>query len=205
MLKGLKFRIYPNKTQQKLIQQTFGCCRYVYNQGLAFRINQYECGNPIGYNETNKLLYKLKHDREHDWLKDVDSISLQQVLRDLDKGYKNFFNKIAEFPKFKSKHNHNKSYRTQSNISVLGNHIKLPKLGYVKTKITRDINGIIKNATISQVPSGKYFVSLCIDCEDEIFDNGSGIIGLDVGIKDFCIDLIVMVTRLTILNICHNH
>lgn len=188
MLKGLKFRIYPNKTQQKLIQQTFGCCRYVYNQGLAFRQEQYECGNPIGYNETNKLLYKLKHDGEHNWLKDVDSISLQQVLRDLDKGYKNFFNKVAKYPKFKSKHNHNMSYRTNRHISVIGNHIKLPKLGYIKAKITRNINGIIKNATISQTPSGKYFVSLCVDCEDEIFDNGGGIIGLDVGIKDFCID-----------------
>lgn len=191
LLKGLKFRIYPNKAQQKLIQQTFGCCRYVYNQGLAFRINQYECGNSIGYNETYKLLTKLKHDGEHDWLKDVDSRSLQQCLRDLDKGYKNFFNKIAKYPKFKSKHNHNKSYRTQminNNISILGNYIKLPKLRYVKIKLSRSIDGIIKNATISQVPSGKYFVSLCVDCEDKIYNNNGGMIGLDVGIKDFCID-----------------
>lgn len=197
MLKGLRFRIYPNKTQQKLIQQTFGCCRYVYNQGLAFRINQYECGNSIGYNETNKLLYKLKHDGEHDWLKDVDSISLQQCLRDLDKGYKNFFNKIAQYPKFKSKHNHNMSYRTNNGsyqnkeqlIMIKGNHIKLPKLGYVKAKITyNDIDGVIKNATISQVPSGKYFVSLCVDCEDKIYNNNGDMVGLDVGIKDFCID-----------------
>ena len=197
MLKGLRFRIYPNKMQQKQIQQTFGCCRYVYNQGLAFRQEQYECGNPIGYNETWRLLYKLKHDGEHNWLKDVDTTALQQCLRDLDKGYKNFFNKIAKYPKFKSKHNHNMSYRTNNGnyqrkeqlIMIKGNYIKLPKLGYVKAKITyNDIDGVIKNATISQVPSGKYFVSLCIDYEDKIYNNNGGMIGLDVGIKDFCID-----------------
>lgn len=99
----MKFRLYPNRQQEKLIQQTFGCARFVYNQGLAFRVEQYECGNPIGYSETNILLYKLKHDNEHDWLKDVDAHPLQQALRDLDKAFKNFFEGRAKYPKYKQK------------------------------------------------------------------------------------------------------
>ena len=81
------------------------------------------------------MLTNMKRTEEYSWLKEVDSIALQQSLRDLDKAYKNFFVKRASFPKFKSKHNHNKSYRTQNvggNISVAGKYIKLPKLGYVK-------------------------------------------------------------------------
>lgn len=190
MIYGMKFRIYPNREQKELIQQTFGCTRFIYNQGLAFRRDQYECGNPIGYNETNRLLYKLKHDNEHDWLKDVDAHSLQQVLRDLDRAYKNFFEGRAEYPKFKSKHDHNRSYRTQcvhGNIAVVGRYIKLPKLGYVKARITMSVPDRIHNVTIEQVPSGKYYAMLNVEEDIALKPNMGGQIGIDVGIKDFAI------------------
>ena len=123
----------------------------------------------------------MKRTEEYSWLKEVDSIALQQSLRDLDKAYKNFFAKRALFPKFKSKHNHNKSYRTQNvggNISVAGKYIKLPKLGYVKAKISMSVNGKINNATIKQVPSGKYFCVLNVEVPDVFYPNNGCMIGL---------------------------
>lgn len=191
MLKGMEFRIYPNRIQENIIQKTFGCSRVVYNSGLALRIEEYKNGNSIGYKETNSMLTSMKKTEDYSWLKEVDSIALQQSLRDLDKAYKNFFAKRASFPKFKSKHNHNKSYRTQNvggNISVVGKYIKLPKLGYVKAKISMPINGKINNATIKQTPSGKYFCVLNVEVPDVFYSNDGCIVGLDVGIKTFYTD-----------------
>ena len=191
MFKGMKFRIYPNKTQETIIQKTFGCSRFVYNFGLASRIEEYKNGNSIGYKETCSILTSIKHSEEYSWLREVDNIALQQSLRDLDKAYKNFFKKRASFPKFKSKHNHNKSYRTQNingNISVVGKHIKLPKLGYVKAKISMPVDGKIKNATIQQAPSGKYFCSLIVEVLDVFYPNNGCVVGLDMGIKTFYTD-----------------
>ena len=191
MLKGMEFRIYPNRIQETIIQKTFGCSRVVYNFGLALRIEEYKNGNSIGYKETNSMLTSMKRTEEYSWLKEVDSIALQQSLRDLDKAYKNFFAKRASFPKFKSKHNHNKSYRTQNvggNISVAGKYIKLPKLGYVKSKISMSVNGKINNATIKQTPSGKYFCVLNVEVPDVLYSNDGCIVGLDVGIKTFYTD-----------------
>ena len=107
MNKGVKFRIYPNRQQKNLINQTLGCCRLIYNKGLIMRKESFENGLKIGYKETSSMLTKLKKDDEYFFLKDVDSIALQQSLRDLDRAYKNFFNKLADYPNFKSKHSHN--------------------------------------------------------------------------------------------------
>lgn len=191
MLKGMKFRIYPNKEQQHIIQKTFGCSRFIYNQGLSMRSDEFKKGNSISYKETNAMLSNYKKREEFAWLKEVDSVALQQSLRDLDKAYKNFFAKRASMPKFKSKHNHNKSYRTQcinNNICVAGKYIKLPKLGYVKAKISMPVTGKINNATIEQVPSGKYFCVLNVEVEQPMYENAGCIVGLDVGIKEFYSD-----------------
>ena len=191
MLKGMQFRIYPTKQQQNIIQQTFGCTRLIYNKGLALRISEYDNGNSIGYKETNAMLTTLKHSSDFEFLKSVDSVALQQSLRDLDKAYKNFFSKRASFPKYKSKHNHSKSYRTQNinnNITVVDKYIKLPKLGYVKAKISMPVVGKINNATIKQVPSGKYYVVLNVEVDTPIYSNSGAMVGLDVGIKDFYVD-----------------
>lgn len=112
MKKGVKFRIYPNCEQQKLINQTFGCCRLVYNKGLDIRKNAYKGGTKAGYTQTSAMLTELKKDEAFSFLKEVDSISLQQALRDLDRAYVNFFQKRARHPQFKSKHSSKQSYRT---------------------------------------------------------------------------------------------
>ncbi len=190
MKKGIKFRAYPNKEQQNLIKQTLGCCRLIYNKGLAMRNDAYENGLKIGYSQTSALLTELKKTSEFEFLKEVDSIALQQALRDLDRGFVNFFQKRASHPTFKSKHNNHQSYRTINqgdNIRIVGKYLKLPKLGYVKIKQSMAV-GKINNVTVERTPSGKYFVILNVDFEPELRANEGGAIGIDVGIKDFYSD-----------------
>ena len=195
MLKGVRIRIYPNKTQKSLIANTFGCCRLVYNKGLALRKETYEkTVIGIGYKETNAMLTELKKDANYVFLKNVDSIALQQSLRDLDKAYTRFFKHIGGYPKFKSKKNSFRSYRTQNVhnsicVTLDGKHIKLPKLGYMKAKVSMDLaSAKINNATIEQAPSGKYFCVLNIDTPILTVSNSGGIVGIDLGIKDFYTD-----------------
>ena len=190
MQKGIKFRAYPTKAQQNLINQTLGCCRLIYNKGLAMRNVAYENGSKVGYTQTSAMLTELKKTSDFAFLKEVDSIALQQSLRDLDRGFVNFFQKRASHPTFKSKHNNHQSYRTVNqgdNIRIVGKYIKLPKLGYVKIKQSMEV-GKINNVTIERTPSGKYFVVLNVDFEPELQANKGGSIGIDVGIKEFYSD-----------------
>lgn len=189
--KAYKFRIYPNKKQQELIEKTFGCSRFVYNYYLVKKIDLYkESKQSMSNNECSKDLTSLK--KELVWLKEADKWALQNSLRDLDSAYKHFFKKHSGFPKFKSKKNRHNSYRTtfiNGNIEVLEKYIKLPKLGKVKYKDrTHSIQGKILNATISQMPSGKYYVSVCCtDVEYKPCKKTGLAIGVDLGIKDFAI------------------
>lgn len=190
MNKGIKFRIYPNKRQKELINQTLGCCRLVYNKGLAMRNNAFADGQKVGYNQTSSMLTDLKRQEDFVFLKETDSIALQQSLRDLDRGFKNFFEKRTKHPQFKSKHNNHQSYRTINqgdNIRIAGRYIKLPKLGFVKIKQSMEV-GYINNVTIERTPTGKYFVVLNVDFEPEFRPNNGGVIGIDVGIKEFYTD-----------------
>ncbi|WP_202968738.1 IS200/IS605 family element RNA-guided endonuclease TnpB [Sharpea azabuensis] len=190
MNKGVKFRAYPNKKQQNLINQTLGCCRLIYNKGLAMRNGACSNGEKIGYNQTSAMLTGLKKQADFAFLKDVDSIALQQSLRDLDRGFTNFFQKRARHPQFKSKHNNHQSYRTINqgdNIRIVGKYIKLSKLGYVKIKQSMEV-GHINNVTVERTPTGKYFVVLNVDFEPELRQNAGCMIGIDVGIKEFYSD-----------------
>ena len=160
MNKGIKFRIYPNKKQENLILQTIGCCRLIYNKGLDMRDKAYKNGKKIGYIQTSSMITNLKKNDDFAFHKKVDSIALQQSLRDLDRAYQRFFKKRAKFPQFKSKHNNHQSYRTlnQGNtIHIAGNYLKLPKLGYVKVKQSMEV-GHINNVTIEKTPTGKYLI-----------------------------------------------
>ena len=160
-----KFRLYPNKEQENLIQRTFGCTRYVFNYFLSQRIEEYKATGKLPTRfQQDKALTALKQETE--WLREPDKCALQNSLKDLDFAYKNFFRgaksgNTAGYPKFKSKRNRLKSYTTNSNIEVFDSSIKLPKLGKVKCRVSREVKGRILNATISQTPSGKYFVSIC--------------------------------------------
>lgn len=100
--KGVKFRIYPNREQRNLIDRTLGCSRLIYNKGLAMREDAFKSGEKCGYKQTSAMLTVLKQDVNYAFLKEVDSIALQQALRNLDTGYTNFFEHRAAHPKFKS-------------------------------------------------------------------------------------------------------
>ena len=190
MQKGVKFRIYPNREQKNLINQTLGCCRLIYNKGLAMRNEAYQNGDKIGYSQTSAMLTELKKSEDFAFLKTVDSIALQQSLRDLDRGFVNFFQKRASHPVFKSKHDNHQSYRTINqgdNIRIVGKHIKLPKLGYVKVRQSMEI-GHINNVTVERTPTGKYVAVLNVEFEPVPKPNSGGKIGIDVGIKEFYSD-----------------
>nr|DAF85463.1 MAG TPA: endonuclease [Siphoviridae sp. ct5jB2] len=188
--KAYKYRIYPNKKQKELIAKTFGCSRFVYNTYLAKRIKLYEeSKKSLSYVQCANDMKKLKSELE--WLKEVDSTALQSSLRDLDIAYQKFFKEHSGYPKFKSKKTHKFSYKskcTNGNIQYCDKHIKLPKLGMVKTKNKLVPQGRILNATVSQEPSGKYYVSLCCtDVDIKPLKRTGNSVALDLGIKEFCI------------------
>ncbi len=190
MQKGIKFRIYPNREQQNLINQTLGCCRLIYNKGLAMRNEAFENGSKIGYSQTSSMLTKLKKCEDFAFLKVADSIALQQSLRDLDRGFVNFFQKRAAHPTFKSKHSRHQSYRTVNqgeNIRIVGKYIKLPKLGYIKMRQSMEV-GKINNVTVEHTSTGKYFAVLNVEFKPQPRPNNGGCIGIDVGIKEFYSD-----------------
>lgn len=189
MYKAIKYRIYPNKEQQELIIKTFGCVRYVYNYYLDKKIKLYEEDKTnLSFNKCSKDLTLLK--KELVWLKEVDKFSLQNSLRNLDTAYKNFFDKRNKYPKFKSKKFSRKTYKTSysnNNIVVDEKYIKLPKLGYIRYRDNTTIKGKIISVTISQTTTGKYFASVIYDKEIEKVDKTNSSIGIDLGLKDFCI------------------
>lgn len=190
MEKAYKYRIYPNKKQRELIVKTFGSCRFVYNKYLAKRIAMYENNKEtLSYVQCANDMKKLKTELE--WLKEVDSTALQSSLRDLDMAYKKFFKEHTGYPKFKSKKTHRYSYKSKcvnNNIKYCDRYIKLPKLGMVKTKNKLIPQGRILNATVSQEPSGKYYVSLCCtDVDVQPLEKTCNEIGIDLGIKEFAI------------------
>ena len=188
--KAYKYRIYPNKKQQELIQKTFGCTRFVYNYYLNKRKEMYENDKTtFTYNMCSKDLTNLK--KELEWLKEPDKDSLQKALKDLDMAYQKFFKEHTGYPKFESKKNRYKSYRTSytnNNIRFENKHIKLPKLGLVKVRDKQIPQGRILNATISQEPNGHYYCSLCCtEVEFEQLPKTNKNVGIDLGICDFAI------------------
>lgn len=181
--KAYKFRLYPNQEQKQLFVKTFGCSRAIWNMMLADKIKHYE--------DTKETLYNTpaQYKKEFPWLKEVDSVALCNVQLNLQTAYKNFFQSGFGFPKFKKK-SHVQSYKTnfkKGAVVLLDGKIKLPKVGWVKLKMHRQVKGIIKSATISMTSTGKYFIS--INCETEIvpLPKTNSAVGIDLGLENFAI------------------
>ena len=205
--KAYKFRIYPNNKQIELINKTIGCSRFVFNFFLGKQKDKdaywYICeemvqngqlpqnnwkGEYLNKNEAIKSLPKLK--KHYEFLKEVDSIALQKSVENLADSYDRYYKKQNKQPRFKSKKNPVQSYTTKhtnGNIAVIGNCIKLPKLGLVRFANSRKVKGRIINVTIRRNPSGKYFVSIGTETEVSEFPKTNSAIGIDVGLKDFAI------------------
>lgn len=191
-----KFRLYPNGTQINLIERTFGCCRFVYNHYLALRQTQHKSGIKVfNFNDCSADMTKLK--KSLPWLAEVDATALQSAVRNLDTAYQNFFRRVKHgekpgYPRFKGKHAHCQSYtskNTKRTIYIVDSkHIRLPKLGVVRCAISKEVQGRILSATVSRVPSGKYYVAIC--CTDVTIPQlpkTGAVVGVDIGIKDLAI------------------
>ena len=191
--KGIRVRLYPTEEQEVLINKTFGCCRFVYNKTLTDCKQSYEQTQHFpSKNERITNLVPLKE--ENEFLKEVDSTALQQSVRDLNSSMDNFFKNRSHFgfPKFKSKHDLKQSYRTPYNggkADILDNkHLKLPKLGKVRTK-RFDMPEMYKifNITVERTNTGKYYASICIETEVQPLPKTGKQVGFDLGLIDLLI------------------
>ena len=185
VMKGYKFRLYPNKEQQTYFQKCFGCCRFLWNHMLADKIAYYdEYKKSL---DTQPPTYKS----DFPFLKEVDSLALTSEYRNLNTAFKNFFRDTSVgYPKFKKKHDNHKSYTTynqKGSVSIVGKYVKLPKIGYVKMKQSQPVLGSIKNATVSQVSSGKYYISFNVEIWMQTLPYTDKELGLDLGIKELLI------------------
>ena len=191
--KSYKYRIYPNKEQQELINKHIGCCRYVYNLCLEKKINAYKNSKKnLSKFELNKLLPVLKKEQETSFLKEVNSLSLQAAIRNLDSAYQRFFKEKKGFPKFKSKRNARQSFQIVQNTNVDFGEKKVyaPKFKEgIKCRFHRFFDGKIKTSTISRTSTGRYYISILVELDEDnpskkpIDENKA--VGIDLGIKTF--------------------
>ena len=191
MNKAYKFRAMPNVEQQQLFAKTIGCVRFIYNCMLSDKIAYYK--------ETGQMLYNTpaQYKAKFPFLQEVDSYALCNAQTQLQTAYKNFFrNKSIGFPRFRSKKSSRKSYTTnicRNNIAIVGNFLKLPKMGLIRVKFHRQIpDGYkIKSVTFSQDPSGKYYVSILTEYEayipERVLDTDKAL-GLDYSSPHFYVD-----------------
>ena len=183
-----KFKLKPTKEQEILLNKHFGSIRWSYNHFLNQRKEEYlNNKKSITYNKQSRFLTQLKTNEETEWLKEVNSQSLQYSLKCLDQAYQNFFNKRTQFPKFKSRKSRN-SFTCPQFVKNKGKLLFIPKFQEgIKMVMERKIKGKIKKATLSKTPTGKYFVSILTEMNyiPSVKTNQS--VGIDLGIKDFLV------------------
>ncbi len=191
MFRAYRFRISPTNSQKELLNKHIGASRFLYNLALETKTSAY-LGNKVNLSryDLQKQLKDLK--QECEWLKEINSQSLQYSLLNLDIAYRGFF-KGGGFPKFKSKHKGKQSFSIPQSVKLKENRLIIPKFGKqgIKIILHRELKGTIKQATINRTPTGKYFVSILVDTNIEFPKKKpikeSTTIGLDFGIKDFAI------------------
>jgi putative transposase len=187
--KTFRYRIYPNAEQQTRIGQMLGCCRFVFNHFLSKWNDAYsETGKGLSYYACATQLPSLK--QAHEWLKAVDSIALQSAVRHLADSFDRFFKKQNQAPRFKSRKHPVQSYTTRftnGNIAVIGDCLKLPKLGLVRFAKSREPGGRILSATIRRQATGKYFISLVCKVEVHPLPPSHTAIGIDLGLTRFAV------------------
>ena len=196
MLKAIKIRIYPNKEQTQFIMKQLGCCRFVYNNCLAYRRFSYENENKtVSSSESIGYIVQLKKDYE--FLKEVHSKVLQQSVRDMNQAYENFFKLHRGYPKFKSKRDNKQSCRFPKDafIGIRGNRIDLIKsLKDIHFKCSREDERYlnknqdkVSSLTLSKEPSGYFYLSILTDKPNKILPKSNKSVGIDLGIKDFVV------------------
>ena len=193
MHKVFKYRIYPNKAQQSLLQVTFGCCRFVYNKTLDIRKTAYETDKTkLSKFDLIKRLKPLKD--EFPWLRDVPHVCLPQAVYNMDRAYQNFFKSDKGYPKFKTKHRSRKSCKFPypfCDVLQEQARLKFSKLGLVKYKKDREFVGTLRHIVVTQDSDGKYYASCLVETTTEIPEpqpvDASTTVGIDLGLKDFIV------------------
>ncbi|MDP2783835.1 MAG: transposase [Sulfurimicrobium sp.] len=185
-LQAYKYELMPNGEQRRNMRRFAGSCRFVFNKALALQKENHEAGNKfIGYVAMAKLLTGWRNGVDTPWLKDAPCHPLQHALKDMEKAYKNFFAKRADFPRFKRKGSGD-SFRypdpKQIKLNQVNSRLFLPKLGWLRIRLSRDVLGELRNVTVSQ-SGGKWFVS--IQTQREVEHPGTAIVGIDLGIARF--------------------
>jgi len=185
--KAFKYRFFPTDAQAAQLAGTFGCARFVYNQALEYRSKSWQQEKKsIGYHDTALKLTAWKQEPEKAFLSEVSSVVLQQSLRNLDTAFTNFFEKRAQYPKFKSRR-HRQSARYATNaFTFKDGRITLAKqsepLDIVWSQPLPDDAKII-NLTISRDTSGRYFVSILVETAVKPLKKAKAEVGIDVGVK----------------------
>jgi putative transposase len=183
-----KFKLKPTKEQEILLNKHFGSVRYVYNYFLNQRKEEYlNNKKSITYNKQAGYLTQLKKNDETEWLKEINSQSLQYSLKCIETAYQGFFNKRTQFPRFKSRKSRN-SFTCPQFVRSEGNKIIIPKFQEgIEMIMEREIKGKIKKATLSKTPTGKYFVSVLSEMNYTSSVKTNQSVGIDLGIKDFLV------------------
>ena len=189
MFRATLYRIYPNAEQETLLSKHFGCVRWLYNRGLASKIEAWTVRKEnLSRFDIQATLPELKKAEETSWLKEVNSQSLQSALVNLDMAYTRFFREKKGFPKFKSKH-HRQSFQVPQSGVVGENFVQIPKVGKLKARISRVIEGKVKTITISRNATGKYFASVLVEDGTEVPEKMPvtevGTIGIDLGLTTY--------------------
>ena len=194
MLKATKVRLYPTLEQAAFLNAQFGAVRFVYNKALHIISTQYKRhGTQLRAKKDLKLLLAVaKKSRKYPWLKDYDSMALQQACINLDRAFQNFFDpKLpARYPRFKRKHGKQSSYHC-TGIKVGEGAIKIPKLTPIKARIHRDITGTLKSITLTRTTTGKYYASVLVDDGEEApapLQTVDAVLGVDMGLTHLAID-----------------
>lgn len=191
--KAVKVQIYPRESDKELLAKHFGARRFIFNKFLEIRQKEYlENKVSIGYNACSALVTEMKKNPEYEWLKEINSQTIQAALKDLDGAYDRFFRKIAKFPRFKSKHDSRQSFKVPQHFEVdwEAKILKIPKFKQpfkFKGKYSGELKKI-NSVTISKNASCKYFASIQGEFEIPEKESTGEIIGIDLGIKSLLVD-----------------
>ena len=189
MLSATKFRLYPTPEQAQLLARQFGCVRFVWNRALAMKRAAWTERQESLSCYTIKSMLPVWKKGEFPWLKEADSQALQEAILHLDRAYRNFFDKRAGFPNFKSKHDARQSFAYPQRVRIDGDRIVLPKVGSIKAVVHRELVGKIKTVTISREATGSYYAAVLTDDGRPApaplaHFSKEAIVGIDLGLKD---------------------
>lgn len=193
--RAYRYKLYPNEEQKVLIAKHLGSCRFIYNYALAKKVKAYQVdGTNLSRFDIQADLPNMKKFDEYCWLKEVNSLSLQASLANLDSAYTKFFHEHKGFPNFKSKKDSKQSFSIPQNTKVdfENGRIFIPKFkSGIKAILHRTFDGIVKTSTITRTSTGKYFISILVEVDEPdvsmkpICENKA--VGIDLGIKTFAV------------------